>query len=400
MRLQLPPPLALVQRRVVVTGLGAVTPLACGMETTWKRLLEGQCGIRKLQPDEKDYPLTHIEQLPTTLAATISRGKGEHAEAEFLFDESKWPSQPRFIQYALQATQEALRAARWSSAADPAAAERAGVAIGTGIGSLEDTMDAHAAALARGPRRISPHFIPRMLLNMAAGAAAQRFALRGPAHCATTACASGAHAVADALRLIAGGEADLMVAGGTEACVNVLSLGGFGKMRALAAGFEAAPAAASRPFDRDRSGFVIGVPRHHLPSIPPQYHLYNLIQRLACAAPRAQRAQPCSSWRSCATRSHAARRRSPSIRKSPLLVSSTKGSTGHLLGAAGALEAAFSVLSLRDGVVPHTLNLENPDPQLGFEYVRGRPAACDLDAVMSNSFGFGGTNLSLIFSRI
>ncbi|CAN0304020.1 unnamed protein product [Pylaiella littoralis] len=436
----LPPPTAISQRRVVVTGLGAVTPLANGMQASWDRLLEGKCGIRQLRPslqaDSGHRKLSdRMATFPTSLAGEVKRGlePGQYPGP----DSTASPrGMPDFIQFAVHAAKEALEMSGWSARTDKER-DRAGVAIGSGIGSLEDVGDCYRTLEGRGYRRVTPHFIPRVLINLAAGHVAIEHGLRGPNHAAATACATGAHAIGDAYRFIKHGDADVMVCGGSEGSVHEPALAGFARMNALSTRFNDDPERASRPFDKDRDGFVLAVEGAAVLVLEELEHARdrgaNIIAEVRgygvtgdahhIAAPTEDGDGPGRAMLSAIQESglsaedigyvnaHATstplgdaaegwaiervfgRRRS-------LLVSSTKGATGHLLGAAGSLEAAFSILAVRDGVVPHTLNLTKPEPAFEFTMVKGAPATGDLDAVMSNSFGFGGTNVSLLFSRM
>ncbi|CAM9184221.1 unnamed protein product [Ascophyllum nodosum] len=464
----LPPPTVVAQRRVVVTGMGAVTPLATGMQASWERLLEGRCGVKRLRPSSEGEDSTALKSqhsklsdklntFPTALAAAVERGTGPG-----LFPGPDAASSPRgtpdFIQFAVHAAREALVMSGWS-ASTKEESYRAGVAIGSGIGSLEDVADAYRTLEGRGYRRLTPHFIPRILINLAAGHVAIEQGLRGPNHAVSTACATGAHAIGDAYRFIKYGDADVMVCGGTEGSIHDPALAGFARMNALSTRqervkkgrrkFNDEPERASRPFDRDRDGFVLaGRYRFSPPSAPAgaailvleeMEHARHRGARIIAevrgygttgdahhvAAPTEDGDGPARAMQAAIEESglsaevvgyvnahatstplgDAAEMRAIERvfgQRESLLVSSTKGATGHLLGAAGSLEAAFSVLALRDGVAPHTVNLVNPDPQMVFTLVKDAPVGmkAELDAVMSNSFGFGGTNVSLMFSRL
>ncbi|CAM9687779.1 unnamed protein product [Laminaria digitata] len=323
----------------------------------------------------------------------------------------------------------------WSARTD-AEKDRAGVAIGSGIGSLEDTADAYRTLESRGYRRLTPHFIPRILINLAAGHVAIEHGLRGPNHAAATACATGAHAIGDAYRFIKYGDADVMVCGGSEGSIHEPALAGFARMNALSTRFNDDPERASRPFDKDRDGFVLAEgaavlvleemehARHRGANIIAEVRGYGVTgDAHHIAAPTEDGAGPGRAMLAAIEESGLAAESIGYVnahatstplgdaaegraidrvfrQRQSLLVSSTKGATGHLLGAAGSLEAAFSILAIRDGVVPHTLNLATPEPACGFTFVKTRPMKRELDAVISNSFGFGGTNVSLVFSRV
>lgn len=451
MRRSFPPPTSIVQRRVVVTGMGLVSPLANGVYNTWKKLLEGKSGVRSLQEGDPHYPIENISSYPTSLAATVPRGSGDG-----LFDESKWPRLPRFVQYAMEATNEAFQMSGWTASTlnktntsiNPGYnhnssehhniynAERSGVVIGTGIGCLESTIQAVETIREKGNRRLSPHFVPSVLLNMAAGHVSIMHGLQGPNTSPSTACATGAHAIGEAYRYIKFGEADMMVAGGTEASINSLSLGGFGKMRALSTKWNNTPENASRPFDKDRDGFVLGegaaviimedmdtavkrganilceirgcgvsgdathLTAPHVNGDGAYRAMQSAIQQSGLCASDVMYVNAHATSTPLGDNAEACAIDKVFGNRSSLLVSSTKGATGHLLGAAGSLEAIFSILAMQTSTVPHTLNLDNPDVSTSFTHVRGEPLHKHIDVCMSNSFGFGGTNASLIFSKM
>ena len=421
-------------RRVVVTGVGLVTPLGVGVEANWRRLLAGECGVRRLEA---------LAALPSHLAATVPEGDGpeEFSAARCaLLGRGEEGSTARFIQYALSAADEALTSAGWAPATD-AEREATGVAIGSGIGSLRDIVDAADTLRERGHRRISPHFVPKMLVNMAAGHVSIRAGLRGPTAAPSTACATGAHALADGLRMIRSGEADVILAGGAESAVEPLAVAGFCRLRALSTGFNDEPALASRPFDARRDGFVIGegaavltlesldhatargaTPLAEIASVGLSSDAHHVTapadggegalraMRLALAAggisadelgyvnahatstPLGDAAEARAIDALCATRSQ---------RAPPLYVSSTKGATGHLLGAAGAVEAAYTVLSIARAALPPTINLDEPEPApMSFEHVRTGDTPAAPRAALCNSFGFGGMNASVLFTAV
>lgn len=257
---ELPPPRPAAGRRVVVTGLGAVTPLGRGVGPTWDRLVAGGCAVRALKAEDLRLPGDAsgrtLEHLPSRVAAAVPRGKGE---AEF--DEEAWTKDNKsisgFIAYALCAADEALRDANWLPSEDEKK-ERTGVSIGGGIGSISDILDASQMIVENRLRRLSPYFIPKILINMAAGHVSMRYGFQGPNHAAVTACATGAHSIGDATRMIQFGDADVMVAGGTESSIDALSIAGFSRLRALTTKYNSLPQSASRPFDCGRDGFVIG----------------------------------------------------------------------------------------------------------------------------------------------
>jgi 3-oxoacyl-[acyl-carrier-protein] synthase II len=417
-------------RRVVVTGLGMVTPLACGVEATWRRLIAGESGARRI--DSFD-----VSDLPCRIAGQIPRGDG----SDGTFNPDQWmePKEQRkvdeFILYAMCAARQALDDAGWR----PTAREdqiTTGVVIGSGIGGIEGIAENAITLKERGPRRISPFFIPGRIINLAAGYVSIEFGLKGPNHAVTTACSTGAHAIGDAGRLVALGDADVMVAGGTESPVNRLSIAGFAAVRALSTGFNDTPPRASRPYDRDRDGFVMGEgagmvvleeyehARRRGASIYAELIGYGLsgdAYHITAPAPDGDGALRCMA---------AAMRRagiSPAEldyinahgTSTPMgdeielgavhrllgnaaarvSMSSTKSSIGHLLGAAGAVEAIFSILAIRDRVAPPTINLDNPSVETAVDLVPHRSKPREIDVVLSNSFGFGGTNACLVFRR-
>ena len=433
-------------RRVVVTGLGAVTPLGASVEATWARLLRGETGVVDLRASHPE-----LAELPCTVGAPVDRGTFDAAAA------AKRSPSPRaaspFVSFALAAAAEALADAGWSprDRGDTTAQERTGVAIGSGIGSISD-IDAAARLVAeRGHRKLSPNFVPRILANSAAGHVSMAHGFYGPNHSVSTACATGAHAIGDAYRMVERGDADVMVAGGAEASIDPLSFAGFSRLRALCTDRNENPAAASRPFDEARSGFVMGegagvVVVEALDHAVARgvARIYGELRGYGMSGDGHHVTAPEQSGRGAKLCMRAALRRSgltlndvayvnahatstplgdaieaaaicavftgeeAPARGDPLRISSTKGGLGHMLGAAGAVEAIITLLALRDGVAPPTLNLEEPLPlplpdgrEGAALLVGGVPQflASDATAAMSNSFGFGGTNTSLLFSR-
>lgn len=424
-------------RRVVVTGWGLATPLGVGVERTWARLLAGESGIRAI--DRFD-----VADLPSRIAGLLPEGP----YADGGFDADEWvPAKDqrkmdRFAMYALCAAEQALRDAGWHPS-ERHARERTGVLIGSGIGGLPALADGAVTLERQGARRISPFFIPSALVNLAAGQVAIRHGLQGPTHGVATACASGAHAIGDAARMVMLGDADVMVAGGTEGAVSRLGIAGFCAARALSTGFNDAPQSASRPWDAARDGFVIGEGAgvlvledyEHARARGARIHAEVLGYGLSgdgyhVAAPpedgsgavRAMRAA--LAWAGVApeevdyVNAHATSTPLGDLvelralrevfgthaeqgREGGLSVSSTKSAMGHLLGAAGAVEAVVCMLALRDQVVPPTLNLSAP-PE-GFErmdLVSGQARQRPVRTVLSNSFGFGGTNAALVFGSV
>jgi 3-oxoacyl-[acyl-carrier-protein] synthase II len=411
----------------VVTGLGMVSPLGVGAKRSFEALLAGRSGVRAL--DRID-----VSDLPTKIAGQVPRGAepGQYdplrvANAKELrrYDE--------FILFALAAADEAMADSGWKPQTE-ADQERAGVLIGSGIGGLPSIAENAVKLEAEGPRRISPYFIPGSLINEASGVVSIRHGLKGPNHAVVTACATGAHALGDAGRLIALGDADVMLAGGSEAATCRLTLAGFAIMRAISTGFNDRPLEASRPWDRARDGFVIGEgagavvleelehakrrgariygelvgyglsgDAHHLSAPDPQGD--GARRAMSAALKRAQlnvdqidyiNAHATSTPVGDPVELHAINALFGAHARS-LSISSTKSATGHLLGAAGAVEAIFSLLALRDSVLPPTLNLHEPDPQFDLDLVPLEARSKTIRYALSNSFGFGGTNAALIF---
>lgn len=411
-----------VRRRVVVTGVGMVTPLGVSAATTWRRLLRGDCGVTALNDP-------WAAQIPSRVAAKVD----SDAVREALEGAAERLRLAPFVQYALLAAREAVASAGGLGGAEP---DRSGVAVGSGIGHVDGVAAAHSA-LGRGYRRLSPYFVPSVLVNMAAGHVSIEHGLRGPCVAPATACATGLHAVGDAARLIERGDADLMLAGGAEGSVDALSVAGFARMRALSTAFNDRPGEASRPFDELRDGFVLGEGAAVL-----------VLEEAGAAEARGARAvAEFSGYGMSGDASHitappadgdgagramAAALRDAGLRpadigyvnahatSTPLgdaaeaaalvrvfgpagpAVSSAKGALGHALGAAGAIEAALTVLALRDLVLPPTRGLERAGAEFGgVDLVAagaGRPAPA-LRHALTNSFGFGGTNASAVFSR-
>ena len=418
-------------RRVVVTGLGMVTPLACGVEPTWQRLIEGQSGLRRIERFD-------ISDIPSKIAGQIPRGDG----SDGTYNPDQWmePKEQRkvddFIVYGMCAARQALDDAGWrpTNKDDQIAT---GVLIGSGIGGVEGIAANAVILKERGPRRISPFFIPGRIINLASGYVSIEFGLKGPNSAVVTACSTGSHAIGDAGRMIALGDADVMVAGGAESPVNRISIAGFAAMRALSTNFNDTPERASRPYDKDRDGFVMGEgagvlvleeydhAKRRGAKIYAELIGYGLsgdAYHISAPAPDGDGALRCM---------NAAIRRagiSPADidyinahgTSTPLgdeleleavhrlvgnaagrmCMSSTKSSIGHLLGAAGAVEAIFTILALRDGVVPPTINLDNPSVETPTDLVPHHSKKKDIDVVLSNSFGFGGTNASVVFRRL
>jgi 3-oxoacyl-[acyl-carrier-protein] synthase II len=417
-------------RRVVVTGLGMVSPIACGVETTWRRLLAGESGLARVENFD-------VSDLPCKVAAQVPRGSDPDAfHPDDWMDHKEQRRVDDFIIYGMSAATQALRDAGWSPKSYEEEIET-GVLFGSGIGGLGGIYDASITLHEKGPRRISPFFIPGRLINLLSGQVSIAHNLKGPNHAVVTACSTGAHAIGDAGRLIALGDANVMVAGGAESAVNRLALAGFSACRALSTGFNDRPKQASRPYDRDRDGFVMGegagcVVLEELEHAKARgariyaeltgyglsgdaYHITapapdgdGAFRAMSAALKRAElspsdidyvNAHGTSTPIGDEIELHAVERLlGNSAAKATM--SSTKSATGHLLGAAGAVEAIFSVLAIRDQVAPPTLNLDNPSVETAIDLAPHVARKRPIQATLSNSFGFGGTNASLVFSAL
>jgi 3-oxoacyl-[acyl-carrier-protein] synthase II len=417
-------------RRVVVTGMGMVTPLGCGVETTWKRLLAGESGAKKI--DKFD-----VSDISAKIACSIPRGDG--SDGTFNADQWMEPKEQRkvddFILFSLAAATQALDDADWHPK-EPADQFATGIMMGSGIGGIEGIAETAIQLKERGPRRISPFFIPGRIINLASGYVSIQHGLKGPNHAVVTACSTGAHAIGDASRLIALGDADVMVAGGTESPVNRISIAGFAALRALSTAFNDEPTRASRPYDKDRDGFVMGegagaVVLEELEHARTRgatiyaevigYGLSGDAYHITAPAPDGDGAFRCMSMAMKRAgiqpkdiqyiNAHGtstplgdeielgAVQRLVGDAGKGISMSSTKSCIGHLLGAAGAVEAIFSMLAIRDRIAPPTINLDNPSVETDLDLVPHKARQRDIDIVLSNSFGFGGTNASLIFRR-
>lgn len=418
-------------RRIVVTGLGVISPLGCGTEIAWSRLLAGQSGLTRLPPEL-------APDVPAQVAGQV-RDRVQDPEGGFDLDAAAPPKDQkkmdRFIQFALAAADEAILQAGWTTP-QGVAAERTATIIATGIGGFPVIAEAVRTTDQRGVRRLSPFTVPAFLANLAAGWVSIRHGYRGPLGAPVTACAAGVQAIGDAARMIRTGEADIAICGGAEATIDRVSLGAFAAARALSTEFNATPEKASRPFDTLRDGFVMGegagilviealdhaLARGATPiaevlgygTSADAYHLTAGPEDGSGAA-RAMRAalnqaglEPSridhlnahATSTPVGDKGELAAIRSVFGTKGGPAISSTKSASGHLLGAAGGLEAVFSVLALRDQIVPPTLNLESPDPDAeGLDLVGPKARPAQLDHVLSNGFGFGGVNASIIFGR-
>ena len=418
-------------RRVVVTGMGIVSPLGCGIEPTWANILAGKSGAKKIDDFE-------VSDIACQIAHRVPLGSG----AEGKFDPDEWMESKDqrkvdpFIIYAMAAAKQAIDEA----GVEPKTtedAERTGVLIGSGIGGLGGIYETSIILHEKGPRRVSPFFIPGRLINLASGQVSIRFGLKGPNHSVVTACSTGAHAIGDSWRLIAMGDADVMVAGGAESAVNRLSMAGFAACRALSTGFNDRPTEASRPYDKDRDGFVMGegagvvVLEDYERAKARGAKIYGEVIGYGMSGDAYHITAPSEDGDGGFRCMQAALKRagiSPgdidyvnahgtatplgdeielgSVTRllgnhaADVSMSSTKSAIGHLLGAAGAVEAIFSLLAIRDNVAPPTINLDNPSVESAIDLVPHKPRERRIDVALSNSFGFGGTNASLIFRRI
>ena len=409
------------KRRVVVTGLGAVTPLGIGVEKTWKALCAGESGIGRI---------TRFD--PTGYDAQIA-GEVKGFDPTRFIEKKDIKKMDAFIQYAVAASQMAVDDAALKVA--PEEATRVGVYIGSGIGGLGSIEHYHTVLKEKGPGRVSPFFIPMTIINLASGQVAIRIGAKGPNSCAVTACATGNHCIGDAFRLIQHGDADVMVAGGAEAAITPLGVAGFAAAKALSFRNDE-PTRASRPFDKDRDGFVLGEgagvvvleeleharrrgvriyaevigygmnsDAYHITAPPEEGE--GAVRCMELALKDAGIAKDQIGYinaHGTSTMADAIETRAikqvfgQQAYKIP--VSSTKSMTGHLLGAAGGIEAVFSILALHHGLLPPTINLENPDPACDLDYVPNKARAVPIKTALSNSFGFGGVNACLIFRRL
>ena len=418
-------------RRVVVTGLGIVSPFGRGVEYNWKSILDGKSGIRKIENiDLKDIPVHIAGQVPT--------GKGEHEfDPDSVMAPKDQKKNDRFILYGMAAGGDALEDAGWNpETATEDEKYRFGVMMGSGIGGLDVIYENSVSFHENGMKRISPFFIPSCLINLVSGNLSIKYQLKGPNHACVTACSTGTHAIGDAANIIARGDADIMLAGGAESAVNVLGLSGFARMKAVTSSFNDTPEKASRPWDQDRSGFVMGegsgaVVLEELEHAKARgakiyaevvgygmsgdaYHITapsgdGAYRAMKMAADHAKEhgvelkdinyinAHGTSTPAGDVGEALAVKRLFGDDMKY-VSMSSTKSAIGHLLGAAGAVEAVFTVKALQDQICPPTLNLENPAEEVkDMDLVPLKAKKKAIKAAMSNSFGFGGTNSSLIF---
>lgn len=417
-------------RRVVVTGLGTVSPLGCGTELAWSRLIAGRSGLGRL-PEEI------VPDVPSKVGGMV-RGLAEDPEGGFDPDRSvpvkDQKKMDRFILFAMAAADEALAQAGWKPETD-AQKERTATVVASGVGGLPAIIEAANITATRGIRRLSPFTVPSFLVNLAAGQISIKHGFRGPLGAPATACAASVQAIGDAARLIRCGEADIALAGGSEASIDRVALGGFAAARALSTGFNETPERASRPFDRDRDGFVMGegaamlvleslahakargaTPIAEIVGYGTSADAYHM-----AAAPEdgagAQQAMRTALRQAGLTPAEIGYLNAHStstpvgdsgeitamkavLGNAPVSISSTKSATGHLLGAAGAIEAVFTILALRDGILPPTLNLENPDEAAaGLDLIGPQARERKIEHALSNGFGFGGVNASIVLRR-
>ncbi|TPI12065.1 beta-ketoacyl-ACP synthase II [Mesorhizobium sp. B4-1-3] len=416
-------------RRVVVTGLGLLSPFGMGVEHSWRELLSGRSACRRVTEFE-------VDDLACKIAHIIPRGDGSNGtfNPEAVLEPKELRKIGDFILYGIAAADEALADSGWKPETheDQCAT---GVLIGSGIGGIDGIAENAMILKERGPRRISPFFIPGQIINLVSGQVSIRHGLKGPNHAVVTACSTGAHAIGDAARLIMWGDADVMVAGGAEAPITRLSIAGFAACRALSTERNDAPETASRPYDRDRDGFVMGegagvVVLEELEHAKARgakiyaevtgygltgdaYHITAPAEdgdgafRCMTAALNRAKLSPADvdyinahgTSTMADTIELGAVERLVGNAASKISMSSTKSSIGHLLGAAGAAEAIFSILAIRDNVAPATINLDNPERETAIDLVPNKPRQRQIDVALSNSFGFGGTNASLVFQR-
>lgn len=409
------------KRRIVVTGTGLITPLGIGVKETWQALLEGRSGICKI---------THFD---SSAFATQIAGEVQGFKPEEYIEPKEIKKMDRFIHFAIAASEMAMQDSGLKITAENA--ERVGVVIGSGIGGLPAIEHYHSVFLAKGPKRITPFFIPMLIINLAGGHVSMKYGVKGPNSAVATACATGSHAIGDAFKIIQRGDADAMIAGGTESVITALGVGGFNAMKALSTRNNE-PEKASRPFDIDRDGFIMGegagimvleslehaqARKARIYAELVGYGMTADAYHMTSPAPEGEGAARCmtNSLKDAGINpsevdyinAHGTSTKSGDELETmaiknvfkehayKLAVSSTKSMTGHLLGAAGGVEAVISTLCIMDNMVPPTINLDNPDPLCDLDYVPHKARKMDVNVALSNSFGFGGTNACLVFKR-
>ena len=420
-------------RRVVVTGMGMVTPLGDGVDVTWKRLIAGESGIRAIQAFD-------TSDLPTKIAGEVPVGDkaNGHFNADLYLPPKDQRKVDKFIVFAISAASQAIEDSGWSvTAASEEERQRAGVMIGSGIGGLQTIYEGSLTVKEKGPRRLSPFFIPSALINLASGQVSIKYGLKGPNHAVVTACSTGAHAIGDAARLIALDDADMMVAGGAEAAVCRLGFAGFNACRAMSTAYNDTPAKASRPWDKGRDGFVMGegagavVLEEYEHARKRGARIYGEVLGYGLSGDAYHITAPAEdgdggfrSMRAALKRAGlstdqidyvnahgtstplgdeielSAVKRLFGADAYKLSMSSTKSATGHLLGAAGAIEAVFALKTLTDQIVPPTINLDDPSEGCDIDLVPHKAKERKVRYALSNSFGFGGTNASVIFGSV
>lgn len=406
-----------MQRRVVVTGLGLITPVGTGVEKSWKAICAGESGIDRITKFD-----------PSNFSTRIA-GEVKDFNPEAYIEKKEIKKMDAFIHFAIAASQMAIDDSGLKITDENR--NRIGVYVGAGIGGLPAIEYYHKRMLEEGPKKISPFFIPMVLINLTSGQIAIRFGIRGPNSCAVTACSTGTHSIGDAYRIIQRGEADAMIAGGTEATISPLAVGGFGAMKALSTRNDN-PKRASRPFDKERDGFVMGegagiltleelgfavrrgariycevagygmnADAYHITAPSPQGEGAAKCMRLALSDAN-MKPEEIGYINAHATSTSADSIETQAIKTVfgeyayRIPISSTKSMTGHLLGAAGGIEAVFTILALRDGILPPTINYEHPDPECDLDYIPNKAKNVSINTALSNSFGFGGTNASII----
>ncbi len=419
-------------RRVVVTGLGIVSPLGVGVDHNWQEIIAGKSGLSLITRCD-------LTDIPAKVGGEVPHGDGSNGtyNIDAYMDGKEQRKMDRFIQYAMVAAQEAVQDSGWKPENDEQACAT-GVMIGSGIGGLSMIYDTSKILADQGARRVSPFFIPSTLINLASGQVSMKYGFKGPNHSVVTACATGTHAIGDAARLIIFGDADVMIAGGAEAAINRLGMAGFAALRALSTSFTDTPERASRPYDKDRDGFVMGEgagvlvleeyehakkrgakiyaevtgyglsgDAYHMTSPPADgnggYRAMEMAMKHAKIAP-----SDIDYINAHGTSTpvgdeieFGAVKRMLGDHASKIMMSSTKSAIGHLLGAAGAVEAIYSIKAITDGIVPPTLNLDNPSESCtGIDLVPHKAKEKKVKVALSNSFGFGGTNASVIFKAV